>query len=143
MCQKYLRVAVYCFRKLKVSYNTFKSPDAETDAKERSSMGRRLGLIIGVNKYQDAAFRPLKFAETDARVLAQWLVNAQGGKWSPADVQLILGAQATGELVESLITQVCVNVARPDDVVFIYFAGHAFIDEMKDRKSTRLNSSHT
>src|SRR6266702_398647 len=73
-------------------------------------MGRRLGLIIGVNKYQDAAFRPLKFAETDARALAQWLVNAQGGKWSPADVQLVLGAQASSELVESLVTQVCVNV---------------------------------
>src|SRR5215469_8428362 len=130
MRQKYLGVVVYSYRRLKVSYNTFKSLDTER-CKERSSMGRRLGLIIGVNKYQDAAFRPLKFAETDARALAQWLVNAQGGKWSPADVQLILGAQATSELVGSLITQVCVNVARPDDVVVIYFAGHAFIDETK------------
>ena len=105
-------------------------------------MGRRLGLIIGVNKYQDAAFRPLKFAETDARALAQWLVNAQGGKWSPADVQLILGAQATGELVSSLITQVCVNVARPDDAVFIYFAGHAFIDEMKNEGHLALANTY-
>src|SRR5260370_40696316 len=101
MCQKYLRVAVYCFRKLKVSYNTFKSPDAETDAKKRSTMGRRLGLIIGVNKYQEAAFRPLKLAETDARVLAQWLVNAQGGKWSAAEEHLILGAQAKRELLDT------------------------------------------
>jgi len=94
-------------------------------------MGRRLGLIIGVNKYRDSTFRPLKFAETDARALAQWLVNAQGGKWSPPDVQLVLGAQATGELVESLITQVCGNIAGPDDLVLIYFAGHAFLDEIK------------
>ncbi len=94
-------------------------------------MGRRLGLIIGVNKYQDTAFRPLKFAETDARALAQWLVNAQGGKWSPPDVQLALGAQATGELVESLITQMCGNIAGPDDLVLIYFAGHAFLDKIK------------
>lgn len=94
-------------------------------------MGRRLGLIIGVNKYQDTAFRPLKFAETDARAIAQWLVNAQGGKWSPQDVQLVLGAQATDELVESLITQMCGNSAGPDDLVLIYFAGHAFLDEIK------------
>ena len=105
-------------------------------------MGRRLGLIIGVNKYQDAAFRPLKFAETDARALAQWLVNAQGGQWSPADVQLILGAQATSSLVESLITQVCVNVARPDDVVFIYFAGHAFVDEKKNEGYLALANTY-
>ena len=92
-------------------------------------MGRRLGLIIGVNSYQDTAFWPLQFAETDARALAQWLVNARGGKWVPSDLQLILGANATSELAEALITELCVNVAEAGDLVFIYFAGHAFLDE--------------
>lgn len=92
-------------------------------------MGRRLGLIIGVNQYQHSAFRPLQFAENDARALAQWLVNARGGKWIASDLQLMLGAQATSELAEALITQLCVNVAEPGDLVFIYFAGHAFLDE--------------
>lgn len=93
-------------------------------------MGRCLGIVIGVNSYQDAAFRPLQFAETDARVLAQWLVNPLGGNWGPSDVQLVLGAQATYDLTESLITHLCVNVAEPSDHVFIYFAGHAFLDEV-------------
>ncbi|HLX40002.1 MAG TPA: tetratricopeptide repeat protein, partial [Ktedonobacteraceae bacterium] len=92
-------------------------------------MGRRLGLIIGINSYQDTAFRPLRYAETDARAIAQWLVNTQGGKWSPPDLQLVQGAYATHELVESLITQMCTQVAGPGDVVFIYFAGHAFLNE--------------
>jgi tetratricopeptide (TPR) repeat protein len=92
-------------------------------------VARRLGLIIGINEYQHSAFRPLQFAENDARALAQWLVNARGGKWVPSDLQLILGAQATSELAEALITQLCVNVAEPGDLVFIYFAGHAFLDE--------------
>lgn len=92
-------------------------------------MGRRLGLIIGINDYQDATFQPLQFAETDARALAQWLVNVQGGKWAAADVQLVLGTLATHELMEALITQFCVNVAGHGDLVMIYFAGHAFLDE--------------
>jgi tetratricopeptide (TPR) repeat protein len=92
-------------------------------------MGRRLALVIGVNQYQDAAFRPLQYPEMDAKALAQWLVNDRGGRWQPADVQLILGAYATSELVETLITQICVNVAGPGDMVLIYFAGHAFLDE--------------
>ncbi len=92
-------------------------------------MGRRLGLIIGVNSYQDAAFQPLQFAETDARAIAQWLVNAKGGNWSPADVQLVQGSHVTRELVETLTTQMCKNIAGPGDIVFIYFAGHAFLDE--------------
>jgi tetratricopeptide (TPR) repeat protein len=92
-------------------------------------LGRRLGLIIGINQYQDATFRQLQFAETDAKALAQWLVNVRGGKWLPSNVQLVLGAQATRELTESLIVQVCLNEAGPDDLVLIYFAGHAFVDE--------------
>lgn len=92
-------------------------------------MGRRLGLIIGINSYQDAAFQPLQYAETDARALAQWLVNAKGGNWSPSDVQHVQGVYATRELVETLIIQTCVNVSEPGDLVLIYFAGHGFLDE--------------
>ncbi|HLZ81594.1 MAG TPA: tetratricopeptide repeat protein [Ktedonobacteraceae bacterium] len=91
-------------------------------------MGRRLGLVIGINSYQDDAFQPLRYAETDARAIAQWLVNTQGGKWAPADVQLVQGAYATRELVETLITQLCVNVAVPGDSILVYFAGHSFLD---------------
>jgi tetratricopeptide (TPR) repeat protein len=92
-------------------------------------MGRRLGLIIGINSYEDVAFRPLQYAETDSRALAQWLVNAQGGNWSPSDVQHVQGTYATRELVETLIAQTCVTVAEPGDLVLIYFAGHGFLDE--------------
>ncbi len=92
-------------------------------------MSRRLGLIIGINQYQHAAFKPLQFAENDAKALAQWLVNARGGNWVPSDLQLVLGSQATYELAASLFMQICVNEAEPDDLVFIYFAGHAFVDE--------------
>lgn len=92
-------------------------------------MGKRLGLITGINTYQDTAFQPLKFAENDARALAQWLVNSRGGNWNPSDLQLLLGTQATSELTEALIMQLCVNVADPDDVVFFYFSGHSFLSE--------------
>ncbi|MBV9690166.1 MAG: tetratricopeptide repeat protein [Ktedonobacteraceae bacterium] len=92
-------------------------------------MSRRLGLIVGVNQYQDATFRPLQFAEKDARALAQWLVNIKGGQWSPTDVQLVQGEYATRELVEALITQLCLTVAESGDLVLMYFAGHAYMDE--------------
>ena len=92
-------------------------------------MSRHLGLIIGVNQYQDSSFQQLRFAENDARALAQWLVNTKGGKWSPPDVQLVQGQHATRELAESLIAQICIHKAAPGDVVLLYFAGHSFIDE--------------
>lgn len=92
-------------------------------------MSRRLGLVIGINNYQDTTFQPLQYAENDARALAQWLVNVKGGAWSPGDVQLVQGTHATKELIESLIAQMCLTLAEPDDLVFLYFAGQAFLDE--------------
>jgi Flp pilus assembly protein TadD len=90
---------------------------------------RKLGLIIGVNHYQDSTFQPLRFAENDAKGLAQWFVNTKGGKWNPPDVQLVQGQHATKELVESLLAQLCLKVAETGDEVLFYFAGHAFVDE--------------
>jgi tetratricopeptide (TPR) repeat protein len=92
-------------------------------------MSRRLGLIIGVNHSQDSTFSQLQFAENDARALAQWLVNTKGGKWSPGDVQLVQGRHATQDLIQPLISQICLQVAEASDLVLIYFAGHAFLDE--------------
>ncbi len=92
-------------------------------------MGKRLGIIIGINNYQDTAFQPLKFAENDARALAQWLVNNRGGNWNPSNVQLLFGKQATSKLAESLIIQSSLSIADRDDLIFIYFAGHAFVNE--------------
>ena len=105
-------------------------------------MARRLGLVIGVNSYQDSAFQPLQYAETDARAIAQWLVNTQGGKWAPSDVQLVQGAYASRELIESLITQLCVNIAEPGDLVFVYFAGHTFLDEVNGEGYLALSNTH-
>lgn len=91
-------------------------------------MGRRFGLIVGVNHYRDTTFQPLQFAENDARAFAQWLVNEQGGKWAPANVQCVYGANATKELIESLALQLSLAVAQPDDLVLIYIASQAFVD---------------
>ena len=105
-------------------------------------MGKRLGIIIGINNYQDTAFQPLKFAENDARALAQWLVNSRGGNWNPSNVQLLLAEQATSKLAESLIIQSSLNIADHDDLVFIYFAGQAFVDETNGEGFLAFANTH-
>jgi tetratricopeptide (TPR) repeat protein len=95
-------------------------------------MSRHLGLIIGINQYQDTTLQSLQFAENDARALAQWLVNTQGGNWSPPDVQLVQGQHATKQVLEMLISQIFVQKAEPGDVLLLYFAGHAFVDEQTE-----------
>jgi tetratricopeptide (TPR) repeat protein len=92
-------------------------------------LGRRLGLLIGINHYQDSAFQPLHYAETDATIFARWLTNPRGGNWPSSDIFSLTGAKATTQQVESLIAQLCLQAAEPDDLILIYFAGHAFLDE--------------
>jgi tetratricopeptide (TPR) repeat protein len=103
---------------------------------------RKLALIVGVNRYQDSTFQPLRFAENDARALAQWLVNTKGGKWNPPDVQLVQGQHATKELIESLLTQLHSQVAETGDEVIFYFAGHAFVDERSGDGYLALANTH-
>ncbi|WP_338251268.1 tetratricopeptide repeat protein [Dictyobacter halimunensis] len=110
-----------------------------TPPEKRAS--RHIGLIVGMNRYQDSTFQPLQFAENDARALAQWLVNNKGGKWSPPDVQLVQGQHATRELIESLITQICLHKAEEGDSILLYFAGHAFIDERSGEGYLALTNS--
>ena len=108
----------------------------------QKALPRHLGLIVGVNHYQDRTFYPLQFAENDARALAQWLVNNKGGKWSPPDVQLVQGQHATRELIESLITQICIQKAEEGDSILLYFAGHTFIDERSGEGYLAFTNSH-
>jgi uncharacterized caspase-like protein len=105
-------------------------------------MSRRLALIVGIDQYQDTAFQPLYYAEQDARALAQWLVNEKGGKWQPADVQFVQGQHATRDLIESLITQLCLIQAGSNDLILIYFAGHAFLDERNGTGCLAFSDTH-
>jgi len=84
---------------------------------------------VGINDYQDPTFRPLQYAETDAKAFAQWLLDPRGGMWNPAEVNVTVGQEATKERLEAQFMQLCVHAAAPGDLIFIYFAGHAFIDE--------------
>src|SRR5260370_2231951 len=103
-----------------LAYNILQYDDNDA-ALRRYSVGRRLGLIIGINQYQHAAFQPLQFAENDAKALAQWLVNVRGGNWVPSDLQLVLGSQSTYELAASLSMQIFLNEADPRDPLSTYF----------------------
>lgn len=92
-------------------------------------MGRRLGLFVGINNYQDPTFRPLQYAETDAKAFAQWLQDPRGGVWSPDEMYVTVGQEATKERLEAQLMQLCIHAADAGDLIIIYFAGHAFVDD--------------
>jgi hypothetical protein len=75
-------------------------------------VGRRLGLFIGINQYQDPTFRPLQYAETDAKAFARWLQDPRGGAWHPTEVYVATGQEATKERLGAQLMQLCVTRQR-------------------------------
>ncbi len=92
-------------------------------------MEHRYALIVGIDYYNDAAhFIPLPFAQADARALYELLIDPERGGWQPEDVTYLAGVAATRDEFESQLRELCLVRARPDDLVLLYFAGHAFLD---------------
>ena len=92
-------------------------------------MEHRYALIVGVDYYNDTAnFIPLPFAQADAYALYELLIDPERGGWRPEDVVYLAGEAATRDEIESQLRDLCLVRAEADDLVLLYFAGHAFLD---------------
>ena len=91
---------------------------------------RGFGLIIGVGKY--ANLNPdlhLQYSEADAESIHDVLISKEGGNFAPEDVRKFVGKEATLENIRRAIEEWLPSVARENDRVVIFFAGHGFLDE--------------
>ncbi len=88
---------------------------------------RGYALIVGISSYANLSpDAQLRFPETDAEAFYQVLVNQQGGAFSPEDVRVLKGSQATLANIRRELETWLPSVAGPDDRVVVYFAGHGF-----------------
>jgi hypothetical protein len=89
----------------------------------------RYALIVAVDYYNDTThFIPLPFAQADGQALYELLIDPERGGWQPEDVVYLAGEAATRDEIESQLRELCLVRARQDDLVLIYFAGHALLD---------------
>lgn len=79
-------------------------------------------LTIGISKYRNSAL-DLKFADNDAVMLGEELKKFGGGIFSEVFVKTLVNEQATrGNILTGMSEHL--GKASPDDVVFIFVAGH-------------------
>lgn len=80
------------------------------------------GLAIGVSGYDSTAV-DLKYADDDAESLVKFLKRQQGKLFSEVHVRTLVNKGVTRDsIIESISTHL--GKAAPDDVVFIFLAGH-------------------
>jgi len=100
-------------------------------------------LIVGIDYYNDIAhFIPLPFAQADALALYELLIDPERGGWQPGDVLYLAGEAATRDEIESQLRELCLVRAQPDDLVLIYFAGHALLDPATQDGYLALRATH-
>lgn len=88
---------------------------------------RQHSVLIGVNAIgAGSGIAPLAFAESDAQALYQALVDEVTGTFDSGDSTLLLGSQATTVEAKHALRTAALQ-AQPDDLLFVYYAGHAVL----------------
>jgi EAL domain-containing protein (putative c-di-GMP-specific phosphodiesterase class I) len=86
-------------------------------------------VIVGVNRCpRDSTIPDLRHAEADASALKEILTDSTVGSFDPADVDLLLGEDATADAVMAAL-RTAVLSGKPNDVLLVYFAGHGLVSQ--------------
>jgi EAL domain-containing protein (putative c-di-GMP-specific phosphodiesterase class I) len=82
-------------------------------------------VVIGVDEAGAGIRLPgLRFAESDARSVAEVLSDPDIGVFQPGDVELFAGGEATACAIKGALSRAVIG-SGPGDLLLIYFAGHA------------------
>jgi formylglycine-generating enzyme required for sulfatase activity len=121
---------------------SFEPIDQATPPKQRVS-GRVYALILGINEYKDKRFRPLRYAEKDAKDIADFL-KQQGVH--EKDITLLTGKNAQRLHVKKALKKIRQRATKEDSLFFFFSTHGEKIEEgqfmvMYDSDATLLEHS--
>lgn len=96
---------------------------------------RRYAVVVGIGEYASSTIPRLRYAQSDALQVRDFLVNRHGGGFEPANVTLLLNDQATQLNIKSALGTVLARKTVKGDDVFIYYAGHGATEPDLSRRS--------
>jgi len=95
--------------------------------------GQAWAVVVGVSKYENIpAKAQLKFADRDASAFAAFLRSPAGGGFPPEQIKLLVNETATLANIRTALGTWLPRSTQPDDVVYIFFAGHGVLEAGKD-----------
>ena len=105
---------------------TIKTPTGEV------SIPRSYALVVGVAQYKSLpASAQLEYPERDAESIYSILISPEGGNFKAEHVHKLIGPKATLANLRQELETWLPSVARENDRVVIYFAGHGFVNAGK------------
>jgi uncharacterized caspase-like protein len=101
-------------------------------AAAKPSIPRSYALVVGISKYDKLPESgQLQFPERDAESVYSVLISPEGGNFRAENVHRLIGARATLANLRREVEEWLPSVAKDDDRVLIYFAGHGFVHDGK------------
>src|SRR5262245_29015524 len=95
--------------------------------------GNLWAVVIGVSRYENLDPKSqLEFAHRDAESFANFLRSPNGGGFPSSHLTLLTNQAATLSAVRSALGTTLPRSAEPNDVVFIFFAGHGVVEGERD-----------
>jgi Flp pilus assembly protein TadD len=90
-------------------------------------------VVIGISSYRNVSPEgQLRFAHRDAEDLAAFLRTPGGGGFPSNHIKVLLNQEATLSAIRTAIGTWLVRSAEPDDVIYIFFAGHGIVEGDND-----------
>lgn len=83
----------------------------------------KYALIIGIGEFRDPTIPTLKYTAKDAQDLHDFLIDPDGGRFSPKNVRLLKDAAATRQGILTAIQDIY-KVAKEDDLLLVYVSSH-------------------
>ncbi|HSO76381.1 MAG TPA: caspase family protein [Blastocatellia bacterium] len=95
--------------------------------------GKLWAVVVGISTYKNVPPEgQLRFAHRDAEQLAAFLRSPGGGGFPASHIKLLLNQEATVAAIRTAIGTWLVRSAEPDDVVYVFFAGHGVVEGESD-----------
>jgi len=95
--------------------------------------GQLWAVVIGISSYRNVPPEgQLRFAHRDAEDLAAFLRTPRGGGFPSNHIKVLLNQDATLSAIRTAIGTWLVRSAEPDDVIYIFFAGHGIVEGDND-----------
>ncbi len=95
--------------------------------------GKLWAVVIGVSNYKNLrAEEQLRFAHRDAEEMAAFLRSPNGGGFPSTQIKVLLNEEATIASVRTALGTWLPRSAEPNDVVYIFFAGHGVVEQGSD-----------
>ncbi|HEY2016521.1 MAG TPA: caspase family protein [Bryobacteraceae bacterium] len=95
--------------------------------------GTRWAVVVGVSAYEHLPpAAQLHFAHRDAEGFAEFLRSFEGGAIPSDHIRLLTNQQATLSQIRAALHTWLVDSAGPQDIVYLFFAGHAVLDDQNE-----------